>query len=387
MSKNNAAVSDVITVKPSEALNLIRASIRVNMKNARMGKDRRPLMIWGAPGIGKSALVKQVAREMAMELVDIRLSQTEPTDLRGIPIPVKDDNGQTAVYWAVPACFPTNPNARVVIFLDEIPNAPQACQSAAYQLVLDGKLGEYTLPRDVVVIAAGNRRSDKGGTHEMALPLQNRFAHIEVKVDHEDWVNYAVNTTLDASVVGYLAAFPTDLFEYNPLQSSRGFATPRSWEALSDYLSETSTLHPHEFRALSAGTVGEAIAGKFIAYRLRTVDLPNPKDVLSGKVQKLSEGTDISLKYALVTNLGYCLRDERDHKDREIANGGDVKALTAAFDAQFDNFLAFGMANFNHDLMIMAARVILKQFQIKPNTKALKNFPAFTAKYKDLLIA
>lgn len=379
MSKS--ALSEVITVKPSQLTNLIRSSIRVNQKNARLGKSRRPMMIWGAPGIGKSQIVNTVARELGMEVVDIRLSQTDPTDLRGIPIPVKDANGVTAVYWAIPACFPTDPEAKVVIFFDELPNAPQACQSAAYQIVLDGKLGDYVLPVNTVVIAAGNRRSDKGGTHEMALPLQNRFCHVELEVDHGDWLDYAVNTTLDPSVVGYLAAFPGDLHEYNPASASRGFATPRSWEGLSDYLDQAPHMTDHELRAMASGLISEGIAGKFMAYRKRTVDLPSPKDVLEGRVTELKKETDISLRYALVTSLGYTLRDERDATQSAIAVGGNADVLNAALNAKVDYYLRFILDNFNPDLAIMACRMILTQYKIRLDVSRLKNFKEFTKEY------
>ena len=136
-----------------------------------------PVMLWGPPGVGKSQIIAQIARDHGVPLIDVRLSQMEPTDLRGIPF----RNGDR-VEWSVPALLPdtTRHGPSGILFLDEITSAPPTVTAAAYQLILDRRLGEYRAPEGWVIFAAGNRYGDRGVTYVMPTPLANRFAHYAV---------------------------------------------------------------------------------------------------------------------------------------------------------------------------------------------------------------
>ena len=118
-----------------------------------------PVMLWGPPGVGKSQLVAQVAEAHDAAIVDVRLSQMEPSDLRGIPF--KND---AKVEWAVPAMLPdvSVHGAEGILFIDEITAAPPSVSAAAYQLILDRRLGEYRVPEHWAIVAAGNRQGDRG---------------------------------------------------------------------------------------------------------------------------------------------------------------------------------------------------------------------------------
>ena len=150
----------------------------------RAFKKKRPIFIWGPPGIGKSDIVRQIGDSIEAHVIDIRLSLWEPTDIKGIPY---FDSKQGTMVWAPPSELPDEKMAKkhkqIIVFLDEMNSAPPAVQAAAYQLILNRKVGTYTLPDNVLIVAAGNREADKGVTYRMPAPLANRFVHLEIKVD------------------------------------------------------------------------------------------------------------------------------------------------------------------------------------------------------------
>jgi predicted AAA+ superfamily ATPase len=406
MSKKGSTRIDTLSVKPSEAAIAIKHMIKVNLANAERGKKRRGLFIWGAPGIAKSSVVEQVADELNYKLIDIRLTQMEPTDLRGIPVPFKDEtqNNKAYVEWAVPSMLPKREagldkdgkpirTSKVtddmgheydgaIILLDELPNAAPSVQAGSYQLVLDGALGEYIVPDNVVVMAAGNRETDKGATFKMPTPLQNRFTHIEMRVDFEDFQTFALTTSFHQAVVGYLTAFKHELFQFEATSASRGFPTPRSWEAVSDILRDDPNLPEAVTMALVAGAVGDGIAVKFLEYRKNAASLPASSDILDGKVTDLKKGADISLMYALTTALCYELKDRYDKSASKGAKPDEKKK----FSSNVDNFLGFMMKNFQSEMVIMGSRTALAIFRIQFDPSGMKNWDEFSDKYQDLIL-
>ena len=202
-------------------------------------KKKRPIFLWGPPGIGKSDLVNQIGADTEREVIDVRLALWEPTDIKGIPYYSTKDN---AMVWAPPIELPTDPKSTAILFLDELNSAPPAVQAAAYQLILNRKVGTYKLPDGVDIVAAGNRDGDKGVTYRMPAPLANRFVHLEMKVDFDDWQDWAVNNDIHPEVVGYVGYAKQDLYDYDPKSPSKSFATPRSWSFVSDSVSISSSL-------------------------------------------------------------------------------------------------------------------------------------------------
>lgn len=403
MSKKSSNRIDTLTVKPSEAAVAIKHMVGVNLENAKRGKKRRGLFIWGAPGIAKSSVVEQVCDELNFKLIDIRLTQMEPTDLRGIPVPFKTGD-KAMVEWAVPALLPKrdvdadgktssvatihddlNPDHvydGAIILLDELPNAAPSVQAGSYQLVLDGALGEYVVPDNVIVMAAGNRETDKGATFKMPTPLQNRFTHIEMRVDFEDFQTFALQTNFHQAVVGYLTAFKHELFQFEATSASRGFPTPRSWEAVSDILRDDPNIPETVQMALIAGAVGDGIAVKFLEYRKNAASLPAASDILEGKVTELRKGADVSLMYALTTALCYELKDRYDGQAQKGAKAEDKKK----FVTNVDNFLGFMMKQFQSEMVIMGARTALAIFRIQFDPSGMKNWDEFSDKYQDLIL-
>jgi hypothetical protein len=275
--------------------------------------------------------------------------------------------------WAPPIDLPDEETASqypiVVLFLDEMNSAPPAVQAAAYQLVLNRRVGKYFLPDNVVLIAAGNRESDKGVTFRMPSPLANRFIHIEMKADFATWQTWAVKNQIHKDIVGYLSFAKQDLYDFDARSSSRAFATPRSWVFVSELL-EDEDLDNSTATDLIAGTVGEGLAVKFQAHRKIAGRLPNPEDVLSGKETDLKV-KEVSAMYSLVISLCYELKDAL-----EVRQVSDKK-----FHDMADNFFAYMMKNFETELVVMGARIALTTYNLPFQPTKLKHFDEFHQRY------
>ena len=163
---------------------------------------RQPVFVWGGPGIGKSALIRQLAEALKVTLRDVRALLLDPVDLRGLPFLGSDGRSK----WATPEFLPQD--GAGILFLDELNAAPAMVQASCYQLVLDRKLGEYVLPEGWAIIAAGNRDSDRGVTTRMPTPLRNRFVHLEFEVDIQEWSEWAIQAGIRPEVIAFLRFRP-----------------------------------------------------------------------------------------------------------------------------------------------------------------------------------
>jgi len=331
---------------------------------------KRPLFLWGPPGIGKSEVVADITAEMGGLMIDLRLGQMDPTDIRGIPFYNKEVGKMD---WAPPIDLPDAETAAqypvVVLFMDEMNSAAPAVQAAAYQLVLNRRIGKYFLPDNVVMIAAGNRESDKGVTYRMPTPLANRFVHVEMRPDFGVWQEWAVLNGIHKDVVGYLSFAKQDLYDFDAKSSSRSFATPRSWVFVSELL-EDEDLDDVTATDLIAGTVGEGLAVKFQAHRKIAGKLPRSEDVLSGKEKDLAV-KEVSAMYSLVISLCYELKDALEVR----------KVKDSEFHAMADNFFGYMMKNFETELVVMGARIALTTYNLPFQPTKLKNFDEFHQRY------
>jgi len=343
----------------------------------RCFKAQRPVFVWGAPGLGKSDIVAQITQELGGYMVDLRLGQMEPTDLRGIPFYNKEVGKMD---WAEPIDLPSAELAAqypiVTLFLDEMNAAPPAVQAAAYQLILNRRLGKYVLPDNVVIVAAGNRESDKGVTFRMPSPLANRFVHLEVRVDYDCWEQWAVNNRIHKDVVGYIGFSKDSLLDFDPRSSSRSFATPRSWSFVSQFLNDEDATEA-EIADLVAGTIGEGLAIKFMAHRKFAAQMPNPLDILAGKVKNL-DTKEMSAMYSLTISMCYELQEALTKCD---------KKPTDEWFAMADNFLGFMMAHFSVELVVLGARIAVKTYSLPLLPTKLKNFDTFSNKYGKFVLA
>lgn len=330
---------------------------------------KRPLFLWGPPGIGKSEVVAEITEEMGGLMIDLRLGQMDPTDIRGIPFYNKEKG---VMDWAPPIDLPDAETASqypvVVLFMDEMNSAAPAVQAAAYQLVLNRRIGKYILPDNVVMIAAGNRESDKGVTYRMPTPLANRFVHIEMKPDFATWQEWAVKNNIHKDVVGYLSFAKNDLYDFDAKSASRSFATPRSWTFVSELL-EDEDVDEVTYTDLIAGAIGEGLAIKFMAHRKIAGRMPKPEDILSGKVKDL-QIKEVSAMYSLVISMCY-----------ELKNAIEAKVKDTEFHAMSDNFFRYMMDNFETELVVMGARIALTTYNLPFQPTKLKNFDEFHQRY------
>ena len=259
--------------------------------------QKLPVFIWGAPGIGKSSIVKAIAKEQELEFLDLRLSLLDPTDLKGIPFfNAKTNEG----IWAKPSFLPSDPDSKGILFLDEINTAPPAVQASAYQLILDRKVGEYELPEGWSIIAAGNRENDRGVVYKMPPPLANRFVHLEMEVDFDDWKAWAYSTKIDASIIGYLAYDKSMLFTFDATSNEKSFATPRSWTYVDSIVK--SDIDSDLILDSISGAVGREAAIGYISFKKVMKELPNLNSILNGTLSEL-EDDDSKVMMALCIGL------------------------------------------------------------------------------------
>lgn len=258
-------------------------------------KAKRPVFIWGAPGVGKSQVVAKVAKKHGLDLIDVRAALLDPVDLRGLPF----INGEGRVHWAIPDFLPKD--GKGILFLDELNQGVPLVQAAFFQLIFDRCLGEYKLPDGWVVVAAGNRDTDGSITTRMATALKNRFlSHIDFDVDLEDWVSWALSADVAIEVISFIRFRPSLLHRFDPKSKDNAFPTPRSWEFVSDIL---KTNPPKEIEyELIAGCVGEAAAAEFKGFIDVYRDLPDIDAILvNPSGEKVPE--DPAILYAITGAL------------------------------------------------------------------------------------
>lgn len=343
---------------------------------ARCFKVGRPAMIWGPPGIGKSDLIAEIGAETGRPVIDMRLLLLEPTDIKGIPY---YDPQTNTMKWAQPSDLPTEtflPNA--ILFLDEINAAPQSVQAAAYQLILNRRVGEYHLPPGVSMVCAGNRDSDKGVTYRMPSPLANRLVHIEMGVNFDDWQKWAISSKVHADVVGYLSHHKHKLFTFDSKSPDKAFGTPRSWTFVSQLI--TDELPESLNTSLVAGTVGEGVSVEFAAHRRVAAKMPRSEDVLTGREKNLSV-KDLSAMYSLTISLCYTLQ-EWVAKAKAEEDGFNM----VEWHKCVDNFFEFMMDNFQTEMIVLGAKTALRDYQLPINHRLLKSFKSFHDKYGKFIL-
>lgn len=220
-------------------------------------------MIEGSPGIGKSGLVHAIAKQYNLKVIDLRLSQCDPTDLNGFPTA----HGERASYLPMDT-FPLEgdevPEGYTgwLLFLDEITSAPRAVQAAAYKLILDRMVGQRKLNKKLAIVAAGNKLTDGAIVEEMSTALQSRMIHFELEVDSNEWVDWADENTFDHRITSFIKFRPDLLYTFKPDHTGKTYACPRTWEFADKLLKQSSEIPPEDL-PLYAGTLSEGVAMEF----------------------------------------------------------------------------------------------------------------------------
>jgi len=270
---------------------------------------KRPTFIWGPPGIGKSEVVRQIADELKFKLADVRAVLLDPVDLRGLPTVVDGE-----ARWCPPAFLPKK--GKWIVFLDELNAAPPLVQAACYQLVLDRKLGEYTLPKDCVVIAAGNRETDRAVTSRMPSALANRFVHLHFDVDLEDWIAWGLKNDIRTEILAFQRFRPELLHNFEPKKNEKTFASPRSITFLSQLMDANNGNIDFD---LASGVTGEGHATEFIGFMRIFRSLPDPDMVLMAP-DKADVPEDPATLYAICGAIAHKASDQNIGRVIKYAN-------------------------------------------------------------------
>lgn len=278
----------------------------------------RPVFIWGAPGIGKSALVEQFAKEVGLPCVSLLGSQLAPEDIIGIP----KINGNTSEFLPPKMIARTEP---YVLFLDELNACSQEVQKAFYSLIHEKRIGEYHLPEGSIIIGAGNRAQDSAIVKTMSSALINRMFHVQMRADTRQWIKWAQHQNIHPWVINYLIQRPDHLFS-EPPKTEEPFSTPRSWHMLSDALKEYGAdkrdISPETLRMLAYACLTPAHAGMFLAFTKNIRNQHMLDDIIAKEAKWPSNPEDRDVLYFLAQSFRAKLLQELPKSKQEIS--GDM---------------------------------------------------------------
>ena len=258
---------------------------------------KQPVYVEGSAGIGKSAIITKVGKKLGYNVVDVRVSLLDPVDLRGVP---SVENGVTK--WNPPIFLPREKDGKSILFLDELVHGSPSVQKALFQLIKDRQIGEYVLPESTVIIGAGNKVSDRAGANLMNSALANRFINLSLEVDLNDWVNWAtIEGNINPNVIAFIRYRPELLFDFPEDKNSKAWASPRTWEFVSNILRANPEKGKIE-EELIKGTVGEGAGVEFVGFMKTARELPDIKEILK-KPKTYPIGDNPAINYAITGAL------------------------------------------------------------------------------------
>jgi hypothetical protein len=292
-SETSVADENKLLLTPKLARAAVREALEID----------EPVLLWGPPGVFKSAMMAQLAAEYGVSLVDLRLSMLEPVDLTGIPYVVAGE-----CRTAVPALLPPMdgpedqlfaesgdiPPIRGILFLDELNQANPAVQGAALQLVLDRRLNNYRLPYGWRVAAAANAREHQAGGYRLGSALTRRFINLDVTTEVQEWKDWAAANAVPPVVLAYVSFRPGNLLEED-LRTRQG-PNPRAWFKVGKLVARG--LNPDTEMFLLAGLIGQGPATEFVEFVRVWRRLPNPDDVIKNP-RTAPVPTDIATRHAI----------------------------------------------------------------------------------------
>lgn len=309
-----------------------------------------PIFLQGSPGLGKSAIVKEVAENNKLELIDLRLSQCDITDLNGLP---KFENGKASfqpfdIFPLESTVIPKGKNGWL-LFLDELNAASPAVQVASYKLILDRMVGSQRLNKKVFIVCAGNRITDNAVVNDLSTALKSRLITINIEPNFDSWLAWAGKNDIDSRIISFLLHKPTMLFNFDPNKEEDTFACPRTWEMCSKIIKSIKDLN--KYNELLKGIVGNVAGEEFIVFTKYHHLLPNITDIFNGTaVPKRDE--DIGVIYQTLGEV--------------IAN---ISKIT--MDSQFVNVCEYLKA-FSSDYLV----IFMQKIRLIDSTISLK-FPSF----------
>lgn len=251
---------------------------------------KRSIFLWGPPGIGKSSIVGKIAEDLNLEMIDLRISQLSPTDLRGLPYIDESYLNCKLARFAPQSFLPHDKDSKGILFLDEFNMASPIMMGIAQQLILDGKIGEYSVPEKWYIIAAGNHSKDRAAVSQMPSPVANRFLHYTSEPDPISFKKYAISAGFNEQILSFINFRPELLFSFN--KNAEAWPSPRTWEYANDLLNIDLEID---------SAVGGGAAAEFYAYQSIYSRLPDVDAILAG--ESIPTPTEPSLMYAVTGAL------------------------------------------------------------------------------------
>jgi len=307
-------------ISASQLEKILRMQLDTLEANPGLAKVLPPLMVWGAPGLGKSSVIKSIADERNIGFVDVRLAQREPVDVRGLPVP---DTVNKKVDWLVSGEWPRDKQSKGILLFDELTAADRSLQVAAYELILDRKLGDmYAVPDGWYIVAAGNRVEDSAVSTTMSSALANRFMHVELSEDVDSWARWAQKSGIHPSVTGFIRFRPECLFRQADENLERGWPTPRAWERVSIMLDVIPKEDDELLRKLVYGLVGNRAGLEFVEFHKLNAEFDDVREMMLNPKAPITIPTKVDRKFALCSGMCYFLwRGQNEEESKQLLDG------------------------------------------------------------------
>jgi hypothetical protein len=303
---------------------ILRMQLKTLAEHPELAHVLPPLMVWGAPGLGKSSIIRSIAEELGIQFIDVRLAQREPVDVRGLPVP---DRENKKVDWMVSGEWPRD--GRGILLFDELTAADRSLQVAAYELILDRRLGDlYKVPDGWYICAAGNRVEDAAVSTTMSSALANRFMHVELGEDVDAWAHWANQHNIHPSVTGFLRFRPECLFRQNDENLERGWPTPRAWERVSIMMNIVPADDEELLRKLVYGLVGNRAGMEFIEFHKLNASFDDVRSMMLNPSVPVTIPQKVDRKYALCAAMAYYLWRGKDKAEAEALLNGFFRICT-----------------------------------------------------------
>ena len=275
--------------------------------------------------------------------------------------------------------------AEAIVAFEEMNSAPLSTQQAAYQFILDRRVGEYIVPRGVQLIAMGNHMSDKGVTYVQPTPLANRFVHCNMVVSFDEWQEWAIGAGIHPLVIGYLNDNQGEFHNFNPTTARHGFQTPRSWHAVSDMIhawerDDVEELRPVVRQANICGAIGDGGGSKFMAFLKISDKLPRIETILNGTTKQLlkEHRENVSVAFSVVTSTCYMLRKEHQSLLDAGISSDSKDAKRKTWYSRYNNVIQFWMDNFQAEIQVMGMRANMTIHNLPPGRREQGLMPAMT---------
>lgn len=311
-------------VSSEEIFKIIDTSVKTLAENPEKNAFAIPaIMLRGAPGVGKSSIIKSVAKANGIGFVDVRLAQMERVDFAGLP----SVNNETTI-WNVPSFWPRNQASRGIILLDEITSAPSDCQTAAYSVVLDRRVpnSNYQIPNGWLIVAAGNRTCDRAVVKAMSSALANRFVHFELEANAEDWNKWAVSNSINPAVTGYINYRPENLFKMEGQNLEQGWPSPRSWERVSNMISIYKDSE-NILRKAVYGLIGNSVGLEFMEFWKMNKEFDNVFELMNNPNAEIKIPEKADQKYAISSAVVYHVWNGKNKEESERLVDGFYRFL------------------------------------------------------------